>query len=113
MPKQKTKRKKKYEFIKDLYLCLDIDILKVLEKDYSCSGGLVKHYYTVTTSGGKGFLWQVHFKEGTEYTVSTDALTTKTIRTGRGWVRIEPCGHYVLSEKGMRYIKDQLVEQLI
>ena len=103
-------RKKKYVKIKDLTE-LNTPILDILLDDVEQhKNKLVKYEYTITTNGGDGILWQVNEKDYTNWTVSTQRLGYASVRPG---LSVPVYKHYVLTEKGIRYIKNLIVEHSI
>lgn len=82
---------------------LSTDILSVLEKDST----LYSRTYKLTTSGGKNILWEVHLKEGTIFTISSDSLRIIKVNN---FVRVPEYQHYVLTEKGVQFVKEQILE---
>ena len=104
-------KQKKYNVINKLNAIGLFNILRELEHDYQWYNNYVNRYYTITTNGGESILWKVHEKTSTIYTVSTSCL--RFIQT-TGWQKSIPVyGHYVLTEKGLRWLKDLITELLI
>jgi hypothetical protein len=101
-------RKKKYVALKKLGSLSD-SILSILELDIINEKKYAKRWYTVTTNGGKGILWQVNECDGTVFTISTDILRRET--SGRFTYPVY--GHYVLTTDGIQWIKETVVEQLV
>jgi hypothetical protein len=96
-------RKKKYIEIKNMSE-LNIDISETLQKDYITTKELVKHKYTVTTSGGSNILWEVNEKDGTSYnTVSTKAIKYQKVNRH---ITVPVYEHYVLTDAGLQYCKE-------
>lgn len=95
-------RQKKYVMLTQL----SVDILSMLEKNNK----LYSSTYKLTTSGGKNILWEVHTKDKTFFTVSTESLRIIKVNN---FIRVPEYQHYVLNEEGMKLIKEQVVEQNI
>ena len=99
-----SERLKKYEFVSQLRST----ILNDLEADADNFNELVVRYYTKTTSGGEAILWKVNDKhDGLHYTVSTGSVGA--YRVNRTIV-VNTYKHYVLTAKGVQYVKEQMME---
>jgi len=101
---------KKYQLIVDLH---NLGLDKIIEKlvaDINGQKKLCSHVYSITTSGGMGKFWKVNEKEGVRFTVSTDSK--RTIRVNN-YVSVPEYLHYVLTEEGIRYVRELVVEHSI
>lgn len=83
------------------------ECLEELILDSEHTNKLVSKWYTKTTSGGKNVLWEVNEKDNHHFTVSTDSLKSVTVSAYR---KVPLYKHYVLTEEGVRYIKEYIME---
>ena len=99
-------RKKKYIKVKEL----PKKILDDLVMDAENYNELVSKWYTKTTSGGEGILWQVNDKqEGLHFTVSTRSISQYRVNR---CIVVDRYRHYVLTQVGVQYIKEKLMEDI-
>jgi hypothetical protein len=94
-------RKKKYVEI----IAFKEDMIALLHNE----PGLIERSYTLTTSGGKNILWQVNLpKNEIIFTLSTEAL--QYIRVNN-FIKVPEYKHFVLTEKGLKIIKEHILEE--
>lgn len=103
-------KKKKYQELKDL-THLRINVIEVLDDDFRHEKKLVKAQYLITSNGGRNIMWEVqHETYGTVVTVSTGEQ--RKVSVGNG-INVPEYKHYVLTDEGIRYIKQEVVAAAI
>ena len=100
-------RRKKYELLSDTMNEFNISVIEELENDLNNGRKLVQSTYTLTTSGGDSCLWQVNDpKKGIFFTVSTGVIRRERVNR---FVQVPVYKHYVLTEQGMKHMKNLVV----
>lgn len=99
-----AERVKKYKQL----ATLPNELLKDLIVDAEEFNTYVSNWYTKTTSGGEGILWQVNDRQkGLHWTVSTGAVSSYRVNRT---VSVNVYRHYVLTEAGIQFVKEQMME---
>ena len=100
-------RQKKYELVVDLS-DKGIDILDSFIADCNSRKELTCGSYTITTTGGYGKVWKVHEKTGDLITISTNSVGTVKVNH---YIKVQKYVHYVLTDEGVNYIKELVMER--